>query len=405
MNDKAEQLYEQALHLIDFNRFDKAAQLLAQALAINPNYHEAFGQLAYIELQNKNLNKALEHALSCLACNAGYAYGHYIHAIILYKQGAYNKSYIAIVSALELSPNFAAAHDLLADIYLKKGKIEEAINSINEAIKLDPENSSYHASKSQLMKLVGDKTGAANSINTGLQFDIEDVETWYQKGKLELEGGFINEALECFQNALRLNPQNEVLKDAMLRSIKMQNSFLFSVEKYTEIKFTVSGKSAWLMLIPQFWGGVFFRAFWAQICNYISSFADLFYLKNSFTSNLFTASRKRRMIVSATVIAGFFLAIIIAISLKNSSILFFSYFLIAALYPVYALNSNKPDKYDAIVSILSLLVFVTAIVYRLYLSPTFVAVPVTILGHLFFNIFYFIRFKIFGFNRQYYELE
>jgi serine/threonine-protein kinase len=138
------------------NREDNeaATRYLEQAVALDPQYAEAWAALAHAyntraffhsggderKRMNENAEVAVEKAL---ALNPNLAYAHFARGLILWTHDnrfPHEQTIIAYRRAIELDPAMDEAHQRLSVIYLHVGMFDEARQEIKKTIELNPSN-------------------------------------------------------------------------------------------------------------------------------------------------------------------------------------------------------------------------------------------------------------------------
>jgi adenylate cyclase len=125
-----------------------AQQVLAEAIALDPGYGEAYTYLAVTHLLDtvlgfskspgSSLANAIDLAQKAIALDDSEANPHSILGLLLAMKGEYEKSVTEGERAVELNPNSADAHARLAITLYSSGRREEAIASFKQAIRLNP---------------------------------------------------------------------------------------------------------------------------------------------------------------------------------------------------------------------------------------------------------------------------
>jgi len=132
-------LKESAVHkslgdkYFDEDNFEKAAECYRQAIAINPNFAEAFDNLGIVLWQQKLYEEA-EHCLKqAILIKPGMANTHYNLGSMLHKQGRLNEALRSFDEALEIKQHFAEAHNYKGIVLKELGRLDEASSSFRIA--------------------------------------------------------------------------------------------------------------------------------------------------------------------------------------------------------------------------------------------------------------------------------
>ncbi|HMC13523.1 MAG TPA: tetratricopeptide repeat protein, partial [Gallionellaceae bacterium] len=132
----------------DYGKFENAAVCYRQAIAINPDFAEAFDNLGIALWQQKLYGEA-EHCLKqAILINPGMASTHYNLGSLLREQGKLNEALRSFGKALEIKPYFAEAHNYMGVVLKELGRLSEAVSSFRRALEHDPE---YYTAKAQMV--------------------------------------------------------------------------------------------------------------------------------------------------------------------------------------------------------------------------------------------------------------
>lgn len=151
-------LYMRArVKVISHNReeVEGAINLLEQAVAMDPNYAEAYAALAQgystkafqfaSESERKQLSEDADLAVEkALALNPNLPEGHFARGIVLWTHAKRFPNEMAIKSfkrAIALNPNIDEAHHWLGVVYFHVGLLDEARKEIDKALDINPNNS------------------------------------------------------------------------------------------------------------------------------------------------------------------------------------------------------------------------------------------------------------------------
>jgi DNA-binding winged helix-turn-helix (wHTH) protein/Tfp pilus assembly protein PilF len=133
---------------------EAAIKVLEEAVAIDPNFAEAYAQLARgyntmafkysSDSERKRYYENAEVAIDkALALNPDLAEAHFARGLILWTHTKRFPHEMAIRSykrSLELDPNLDETHHQLSLVYSHVGLLDEAIRSVNKALEINPNN-------------------------------------------------------------------------------------------------------------------------------------------------------------------------------------------------------------------------------------------------------------------------
>lgn len=120
--------------------FEKAAEEFKTAIALLPNYGDAYHNLANVYLQMKKIDLAIENYQKALSYNAGLWQSHQNLAAIFAQQGQLDLSVEQLQEAIATNPQNPNLHVNLGMIYYDMDKKKEAIQEWQTALQIDPSN-------------------------------------------------------------------------------------------------------------------------------------------------------------------------------------------------------------------------------------------------------------------------
>ena len=116
--------------------------------------------------------------------------------------------------SLECDPEYAEAHNNLAIVYGEMGDLDQAYRHLREAIKLQPNYRKAHLNlaewyfqKAALFYQQGQLPESEAALHKAISLSPECTEAYNLLGRILLEQGKPKEAIDCFQQALKLEPK------------------------------------------------------------------------------------------------------------------------------------------------------------------------------------------------------
>jgi len=177
-NPKARDLYLRARYLLRMRGSDTgaAASLLAEAIAIDPNYAKAYEALAeyhalrvanHIAKPGAELPAGIAAAEKAIALAPNFADAHSALGLLRYSAWDFDGAIAEFAAALRLNPNLASAYNRRGVAEYAQGQFRAAERDLLEAQNLDPFNLAHSATLAELYhswKRFADETRVANAI-------------------------------------------------------------------------------------------------------------------------------------------------------------------------------------------------------------------------------------------------
>lgn len=151
---------------------DEAIDSYSKAIAIKPDWAEAYANIASARSQQGNLDAAITY---------------------------YQK-------AVDLKPELEVLHSNLANSFLQQGKYESAIASYQSALKIKPDWADVHANLGNAFSMLGQLEEAQASYQEALVCKPNWAEVYCRMGHIQKQDKPL-EAIANFEKAIELNPK------------------------------------------------------------------------------------------------------------------------------------------------------------------------------------------------------
>ena len=149
---------------------DAAGRLFNDAIAVNPRVSEAWMNLAVIERDRGNLDRALELAAELLRRN----------------------------------PYYYQAHLLHAEVTAARGDVQEAVREVERVLKRAPDSGQAWFVRAQLAARQGEPRTAITALQRIASKGVEDQTVYWFLARLLTVQGRTNEAVAAYQDCLRV---------------------------------------------------------------------------------------------------------------------------------------------------------------------------------------------------------
>ncbi|MEB3339385.1 tetratricopeptide repeat protein [Okeania sp.] len=153
--------------------------------------------------------------------NPNFSWNYYYLGKLFFQEEKWSDAIAQYRQAIKFNPNSANFHNSLAEALIKEGKLDKAINSSQKAISLQPNSAIYHQTLALVYEAKSNFGLALTTWQKILSFNSNHLKatqkiSWLQtdiakncvqKGDKLNKEGKIREAVEFYQQALILNPQ------------------------------------------------------------------------------------------------------------------------------------------------------------------------------------------------------
>ncbi|MBS1509641.1 MAG: tetratricopeptide repeat protein [Bacteroidetes bacterium] len=168
----ATEWYNKGLDFSDAGKYDDAITALDKAIALNPNYADAYFSSGWI--QNE--------------------------------LGNYDKAIIRLQKATQLKKDFAKAYQELGYAYKGKKNYTEAMNNLNRAITIKPDYAMAYKVKGDVLQKLNRYTEAVTAYEKAYELDNTLEGACYELGYYWNSEGDYEKAMEWLHKAIGINP-------------------------------------------------------------------------------------------------------------------------------------------------------------------------------------------------------
>jgi protein O-GlcNAc transferase len=185
---------------------DNASELLARAVAIEPNYPEGHNDLGVVLTTQGKIAEAAACFERAVILRPNYAEAHNNLGSALSQLGKLADAIGCFDRALAINPNLAAAHIYLGNSLRAQGKIGEAVAHYERALSIDPNLAMAHYNLGAVFKEQGRIDKAVKHYRHTIAFMPSFAEAHNNLGTALEELGQLDEAVVHYRRALAINP-------------------------------------------------------------------------------------------------------------------------------------------------------------------------------------------------------
>lgn len=190
----------------NLGRIDKAEGVYNQAVALSPGFVDALGQLGFVYLQTKRYSQAEEAFKKALDLDPNH-YSFWNNLGNTYKdQDRFEEAIEAYQQGLAVNPKGWEVLNNVGTAYAALGKKEDAKASYVKSLELNPNQQEANANLAGMAIEAKDFDTAQKHFETILSMNANNAEGWFSLGTVYQLKLMINHALECYDKALAINP-------------------------------------------------------------------------------------------------------------------------------------------------------------------------------------------------------
>jgi len=206
-------------------RYREAVRELEFELAIDPECAATLGLLARCLSRLGDHDEAERTARRTIAADPEDSIGHVTLSEILNNRGLPVAAISAIREALRIDPEHSQAHAWEAALHNHLKSFRIALGCCERGLALDPEDPWLLELRGEALAGLGRHADARQSLHASLRNDPEGPGARTSLAWSRLEAGDVDEALDAFGAALRLDPDNDWAREGWISALKARHRF------------------------------------------------------------------------------------------------------------------------------------------------------------------------------------
>lgn len=187
-------------------QFDAAIDNYKKAIAIKPDYAEAFYNMGNVLKLKGDLESAIVSYAQAIKINPNYAEAHYNIGNLLRLKGDQNAAIANYAQAIQIRPNYAEAYNNMGTALQDKGDQEVAINCYTKAINIRSDYAEAYSNMGNALQDKGELETAISWYKKAIAIQPDFAEVYYNMGNaLQFKGGLCD-AIESYKKAINIRP-------------------------------------------------------------------------------------------------------------------------------------------------------------------------------------------------------
>ncbi|MBZ0104022.1 MAG: tetratricopeptide repeat protein [Sulfuricella denitrificans] len=183
-----------------------AIDSLQRALALRPDFADAYGNLGNAQQNLGQFDEAIASYRRALALKPDFADAHSNLGNALSMLGRFDEAVACYQRALAIRPDFADASFNQGNALKSLGRMDEAAACYQHALTLQPRLADAHNNLGNVLQGMGRLEAAAASYQRALAIRPDAADTLNNLGNVFRDLGRLDEAVVCYQRALALRP-------------------------------------------------------------------------------------------------------------------------------------------------------------------------------------------------------
>jgi tetratricopeptide (TPR) repeat protein len=194
--------------LFDKKDMEGAIHSYRKALELDPDFGKAHNSLGTVLSENGDLDGAIRCYDKAIELEHGDAIAYVNLGLALREKKDLDGAMRQVRHAIELDPNLAGAYENLGIILVDKKDLDGAVRCYRKALNLDPCNAHVHSNLGGALIQKKDVDGAIGCFETALELEPGYVKARLNLGRALAAKKDADGSIRCYQKALELEPNN-----------------------------------------------------------------------------------------------------------------------------------------------------------------------------------------------------
>ncbi len=234
MDEAAELHYQRANQLSELERWRDSIIEATKCLAIEPQHYRALCNISRCHIELGDDEKSLQYAQKAIQADPTQEWAYRLQSIVYSKKNNKKKRLESALEAVKQEPESVFALQTLAYTQLQRKKYKEATQTAEKIRELAPDSVEARKTLGYVEFSKGNLTAAETNFRCSLKIEANDydslnslgevlLERFYKTSDFQTKRQILNEAIDCFRQAVAINPTKseakENLKKANLNSL------------------------------------------------------------------------------------------------------------------------------------------------------------------------------------------
>lgn len=203
---------------------DQAAELLRQALTLDPDSLFLRRELTIIHLQQQRPLEALEIISEAVARQPDDVDSLILYGRIQHSLGEVDEAVAAFEQVLEIDSSQLNFYLILGEIYWEQNALEDAQRIYQQLISLFPHSAAGHFHLGRLQRLVGNPEQARHHLRQSIRLQPDQVEARLELLELDRDRADHSVILKHYEEILEIDPRNVAVLAALGLYLRQQGA-------------------------------------------------------------------------------------------------------------------------------------------------------------------------------------
>lgn len=205
--ENAQALINQAKPLLQSRQYAKAADVLKQAIALQPDSAAAHAHLSIAVLRLGRASEALSLAQRAVQLDPAYAFSYVALGEANLTMNRFDDAIEALKAAIRINPNYANAYGVLGSLYGQTRRYEESLEAFKNALRLEANNADSLNGLAIAQYRLGHHEEGIAAVKEAVKLNPNFANAYINLGNWNNELGRYEEAVDAFTNVIRIAPR------------------------------------------------------------------------------------------------------------------------------------------------------------------------------------------------------
>lgn len=196
-----------AQELLKSRQYEKAADVLRQVIALQPDSAVAHSHLGMAEVRVGRAKEALASAQRAIELDPNYAFSYLVLGEANQAMNRFDEAIEAVRQAIRINPNYFDAYGVLGSLYGQTKRYEESLDAFNHALRLNSKNADVYNGLGIAYYRLGRHDEGIKAVTEAVKLNPNFANGYINLGNWYNELGRYEEAIEAFTNVTRIAPK------------------------------------------------------------------------------------------------------------------------------------------------------------------------------------------------------
>ncbi len=232
----------------------QAKKYFTTAIRINPNYLEAYQNLADVENFLGNRDEAIKLLKTALNVNAYYYTAWKFLGVLYGAKNLHQDAIFSLWNAYRLRQNDHELYNAMGASYMNLNKKDSAVIMFKKALEIRPDYRDAAANLLEVYKNSADTTKSREIIASSTKSfekqkakNPKDIENYITLGELYGRQGLFDKSIEALKKAIEIDPTNDRAYNNMGTAYAVQKKFSLAAEMFSKAVQNNPNNTSYLM--------------------------------------------------------------------------------------------------------------------------------------------------------------